>query len=77
MKWVYLGLLIFIVLFITAIAINSIEWREKLKDYKERCDAVGGVMYVPKGVKGWPPMMCVDKSIFLLKPSWQVKHQSE
>lgn len=65
MKLVYLGLLIFVVLFLAAIVINGVQWKEETEEFTVKCEAAGGRMYAPKSVKGWPDLLCLDKDIFI------------
>lgn len=65
MKWVFLGLLLFIILFFGAIIVNGMSWKEEVAEFRSKCEAQGGQVYIPKGVKGWPEMICFDKDIFI------------
>jgi len=52
--------LLFIILFFGKIAINGIEYSEYKDNFKIKCENNGGVMFIPKGVKGWPAPECRD-----------------
>lgn len=65
MKWVFTGLLLFVTLLIGAIAINGSNWNQEKTEFKEKCEAQGGKMYVPRGIKTWPEIVCFDKDVFI------------
>lgn len=67
MKWIYLGLLIFVALFFLAISISQDNDNRAREEFKKECDKVNGVVYSPKGENSAKDMYCVDKSIFLIK----------
>lgn len=39
---------------------NSIEHKEYIKGFTEKCELEGGVIKIPKGVKGWPKPSCIN-----------------
>ena len=50
--------LTFLILFFGKIIINGINHAEYKEKFKEKCESNGGVLFVPKGVKGWPVPEC-------------------
>jgi hypothetical protein len=53
-------LLIMLFMFFGRIALNGIEHSKYIKAFKTKCEMVGGVMYIPRGVKGWAMPECRD-----------------
>lgn len=58
-------LLIFLVLFFGKIALNSTEYSKYKERFKIECENKGGIMFVPKGVKGWPSPECRNPSTLI------------
>lgn len=63
--WVVIILILFIALFFGKIALNGIEYAEHKKKFEVKCKAKGGIMFVPKGVKGWPVIECRNSTAIL------------
>ena len=57
-SWPVIIVVSFVVLFFGKIAMNGIAYGEYKDKFKNKCEAAGGVMFVPSGVKGWPKPEC-------------------
>jgi hypothetical protein len=42
------------------IIVNGLEHSKYVTEFDIKCESKGGVMFVPKGVKGWPEPECRD-----------------
>ncbi len=56
--WVGIVSVTFLILFFGKIAMNGMAYSEYKDNFKIKCEAVGGMMFVPSGVKGWPKPEC-------------------
>jgi hypothetical protein len=52
-------------LFFGKIAMNGVAYSEYKDKFKVKCEAAGGVMFVPSGVKGWPKAECRNPSAII------------
>lgn len=63
--WPWVALPVFLVLFFGKIALNGANYSAHKKEFTEKCENNGGVVYWPKGVRGWPELKCVKREFFI------------
>jgi len=63
--WMGITLITFIVLFFGKIIMNGIDHAAYKEKFKAECERNGGVMFVPKGVKGWPVPECMNPAAMI------------
>lgn len=56
--WIDIVLITFIILFFGKIVLNAMEFSEHKYHFEIKCKNKGGVMFIPKGTKGWPVLEC-------------------
>jgi len=49
-----------LVLFFGKIVINGIEHKQYITKFTVQCESKGGIVKIPKGVKGWPMPDCLN-----------------
>lgn len=47
-----------VVIILYSIYSNNVNFREYRKEFTAVCEERGGVVYMPRGVKGWPQLEC-------------------
>ena len=63
--FIILFFIVFVGLFFGRIYVNNIDYSEYLDKFEIKCKESKGVIYIPKGVKGWPEPQCRN-SLFLI-----------
>jgi len=54
------ALVLSFVLFFGKIAINGVEHKQYIAKFTVQCESKGGIVKIPKGVKGWPMPDCLN-----------------
>ncbi len=64
MKWIWLVLLVFMVVFFGRIFYVGLDHKDYVSTFKEQCEAKGGVAIKDRS-KGWSSYHCFDKDIVI------------